>query len=210
MDTIVVEGGERLVGDVTISGAKNAALPLLAASILAEGTTVFENVPTLEDIRTTRKLLSNLGAKVEADEGKHTVSVDASKLTSHEAPYELVKTMRASSLVLGPLLARLGKARVSLPGGCAIGARPINLHLMALEKMGAEIKIEHGYVEAKAKKLKGVKIYFDIVTVTGTENIMMAASLAEGTTVLENAACEPEVVDTANLLNKMGDRKSVV
>lgn len=206
MDTIVVEGGERLVGDVTISGAKNAALPLLAASILAEGTTVFENVPTLEDIRTTRKLLSNLGAKVEADEGKHTVSVDASKLTSHEAPYELVKTMRASSLALGPLLARLGKARVSLPGGCAIGARPINLHLMALEKMGAEIKIEHGYVEAKARKLKGAKIYFDIVTVTGTENIMMAASLAEGTTVLENAACEPEVVDTANLLNKMGAR----
>ena len=188
MDKIVIEGGERLVGDVVISGAKNAALPLLAASILAEGTTIFENVPTLEDIRTTRKLLSNLGAKVDADEGKHTVSVDASKLTSHEAPYELVKTMRASSLVLGPLLARLGKARVSLPGGCAIGARPINLHLMALEKMGAEIKIEHGYVEAKAKKLKGAKIYFDIVTVTGTENIMMAASLAEGTTVLENAA----------------------
>lgn len=206
MDKIVIEGGERLVGDVTISGAKNAALPLLAASILAEGATVFNNVPTLEDIRTTRKLLSSLGAKVEADEERRSVSVDATKLTSCEAPYELVKTMRASSLVLGPLVARLGKARVSLPGGCAIGARPINLHLMALEKMGAEIKIEHGYVEARAKRLEGAKIYFDIPTVTGTENIMMAASLAHGTTVLENAACEPEVTETAELLNKMGAR----
>lgn len=206
MDKIVIEGGERLVGDVEISGAKNAALPLLAASILVEGATLFENVPILEDVKTTRKLLLNLGAKVEADECKHTVSVDASKLISCEAPYELVKTMRASSLVLGPLLARLGKARVSLPGGCAIGARPINLHLMGLEKMGAEIKIEHGYVEAKAKKLKGAKIYFDIPTVTGTENLMMAASLADGTTILENAAREPEVTETAELLNRMGAR----
>lgn len=204
MDKIVIEGGERLVGEVEVSGAKNAALPLLAATILAEGTTVLENVPNLEDIRTTRKLLSKLGAKVEADENKHVVSVDSSSLNSCEAPYELVKTMRASSLVLGPLVARFGKARVSLPGGCAIGARPINLHLTALEKMGAEIKIDHGYVEAKARKLKGANIYFDIVTVTGTENIMMAASLAEGTTVLENAACEPEVTETAELLNRMG------
>lgn len=202
MDKIIIEGGNRLIGEVTVSGAKNAALPLMAASILTSDWNTLHNVPHLKDISTFKKLLAHLGAEIE-DNG-NTIKLCTRDLKSYEAPYELVKTMRASVLVLGPLLARFKKARVSLPGGCAIGARPINLHLSALEKMGADIKIEHGYVEASAEKLKGAKIYFDISTVTGTENIMMAACLADGKTILENAACEPEVVELANVLNKMG------
>ncbi|MBI5694487.1 MAG: UDP-N-acetylglucosamine 1-carboxyvinyltransferase [Nitrospirae bacterium] len=202
MQSIIIEGGKRLRGEVTISGAKNAALPLLCSAILAAGESKFTNVPALKDVSTMAELLRQLGAKVECADG--SCSIDATKITSEEAPYELVKTMRASVLVLGPLVARHGKAKVSLPGGCAIGARPINLHLMGLEKMGAKVEIEHGYVVAKAKRLKGARIYFDTVTVTGTENLMMAAALADGTTVLENSACEPEVVDLADCLNKMG------
>ncbi|MBI5894139.1 MAG: UDP-N-acetylglucosamine 1-carboxyvinyltransferase [Deltaproteobacteria bacterium] len=202
MDKIIIEGGNRLIGEVTISGAKNAALPLMAASILTSDWNTLHNVPHLKDISTFKKLLAHLGATIE-DNG-NTIKLCTRDLKNHEAPYELVKTMRASVLVLGPLLARFKKARVSLPGGCAIGARPINLHLSALEKMGAKIAIEHGYVEASAERLKGAKIYFDISTVTGTENIMMAACLAHGKTILENAACEPEVQELAIFLNKMG------
>ncbi|HLB25266.1 MAG TPA: UDP-N-acetylglucosamine 1-carboxyvinyltransferase [Nitrospirota bacterium] len=202
MQSIVIEGGKRLKGEVRISGAKNAALPILCATILAKGESVITNVPALRDISTMGQLLGRLGAKVEPSDG--SLSIDTGKLARDEAPYDLVKTMRASVLVLGPLVARLGKARVSLPGGCAIGARPINLHLMGLEKMGAEVEIEHGYVVAKAKRLKGAHIYLDMPTVTGTENLMMAAALAKGTTLIENAACEPEVTDLADCLNSMG------
>ncbi|HBO84621.1 MAG: UDP-N-acetylglucosamine 1-carboxyvinyltransferase [Deltaproteobacteria bacterium GWC2_42_11] len=202
MDRIVIEGGNRLIGEVKISGAKNAALPLMAASILTEENNTLHNVPDLKDIDTFKKLLLHLGAAIEG--GKNTIRICTKDIKNYEAPYELVKTMRASVLVLGPLLARFKKVKVSLPGGCAIGARPINLHLAALEKMGAEVTIEHGYVTASAGRLKGTKIYFDIPTVTGTENIMMAACLADGRTILENAACEPEVVELANMLNKMG------
>ena len=204
MEKIVIEGGHRLEGTVAVSGAKNAALPILVAALLTEGWNTFHNVPDLKDIRTIKSLLIDLGAKVETSES--VVKVDASGLNSYEASYDLVRTMRASVLVLGPLLARLGRARVSLPGGCAIGARPINLHLKGLEELGALISLEHGYIEAQARSLKGAEIYFDVVTVTGTENLMMAAVLAEGLTTLRNAAREPEVVALAEALNRMGAR----
>ena len=204
MDKILVQGGRPLKGDIAISGAKNAALPSLAAALLCDGSNTFTNVPDLRDIHSTMQLLTHLGARCRMAD--HTVEVDAGGLNNHEAPYDLVRKMRASILVLGPLVARLKKARVSLPGGCAIGARPINLHLRALELLGAKIELAHGYVEASCEQLQGADIYFDIVTVTGTENIMMAATLAEGTTVLRNAACEPEVRALADVLNRMGGR----
>jgi len=206
MDKLVIHGGRRLQGEVSISGAKNAALPLLAAAILAPGKHVFHNVPRLRDIDTTLELLTTLGVEVDRSglQHDHTLAVDTANLKSHLAPYELVKTMRASVLVLGPLLARTGKAEVSLPGGCAIGARPVNLHLKGMEQLGAEVQIEHGYIKAQADKLHGAEIAFDISTVTGTENVMMAAVKAEGRTVLTNAALEPEVVELAEVLVKMG------
>ena len=202
MDRIIVEGGRSLKGQVRISGAKNAALPILVSSLLTEGSSTYSNVPDLKDVESIKLLLCNLGARAEAH--GDTVHVDTGRILSYEAPYDLVRKMRASILVLGPMLARLQKARVSLPGGCAIGARPINLHLKGLAQLGADIKLEHGYVRAKAKKLKGADIYFDTVTVTGTENLMMAAVLAEGTTILRSAAREPEVVALAEVLNQMG------
>jgi UDP-N-acetylglucosamine 1-carboxyvinyltransferase len=202
MEKMIIEGGYRLIGQTPISGAKNAALPLFAASLLVEGWNTLQNVPALADIRTITRLLRQMGVKVEGESG--TVRLNAADVLSCEAPYNLVKTMRASVLVLGPLVAKWKRARVSLPGGCAIGARPINLHLKGLEALGATVELKHGYVEARAEHLHGAKIYFDISTVTGTENIMMAATLAEGRTVLENAASEPEVADLANFLNKMG------
>jgi UDP-N-acetylglucosamine 1-carboxyvinyltransferase len=202
MDKIIVEGGHSLKGQVRISGAKNAALPILVSSLLTEGTNIYSNVPDLKDIESIKMLLSNLGARAELH--GDTVHIDTGQILGYEAPYDLVRKMRASILVLGPMLARLQKARVSLPGGCAIGARPINLHLKGLAQLGARIKLEHGYVEAQAKKLIGAEIYFDTVTVTGTENLMMAAALAEGTTTLRNAAREPEIVALAEVLNKMG------
>jgi len=205
VDKFVVQGGKTLQGDVHISGAKNAALPVLASALLAPGTSTFHNIPDLVDIKTIKKLLKNLGVEIE---GEETVRINAEKITNCEAPYDLVKTMRASVLVLGPLVARQGSARVSLPGGCAIGARPVNLHIKALQDLGAHVELNNGYVEARAKKLKGADIYFDISTVTGTENIMMAAVLAEGTTVLNNAACEPEVVNLADVLKGMGAKIS--
>jgi UDP-N-acetylglucosamine 1-carboxyvinyltransferase len=204
MDKIVIEGGERLRGEVRISGAKNAALPILCSAILSGGRSTFKNVPVLQDVRTMGRLLARLGCEVE---GERTVTVAApTKPGAFEAPYEMVKTMRASVLVLGPLVARHGRARVSLPGGCAIGARPIDQHLKGLEAMGAKISLNHGYVEAKAKRLHGARIVFDVQTVTGTENVMMAACLAKGRTVLENCAREPEVEELARVLNKMGAR----
>jgi UDP-N-acetylglucosamine 1-carboxyvinyltransferase len=203
MDKIRVAGGRPLEGTVRISGAKNASLPELCAALLSDEPVVLSNVPEVRDIRTMGRVLSAIGAEVQFRVGG-TVEVQAGTLTSVEAPYELVKTMRASVLVLGPLLAREGRARVSLPGGCAIGARPINLHLQALERMGAAISVDHGYVDARAERLHGAEVYFDTVTVTGTENVLMAASRAEGITVLRNAACEPEVVDLAALLTSMG------
>ncbi len=202
MDKIVIRGGERLIGEVEVSGSKNATLPIFASCLLSEGENLFYNVPDLRDVHTIVKVLQKLGAKV-AKEGR-VYRIDAAEVSGGEAPYDLVKTMRASILVLGPLLARMRKAKVSLPGGCAIGARPINLHLMGLEGMGAEIELRHGYIEAKTDGLKGATISFDTVTVTGTENLMMAATLARGKTTLQNAAMEPEVVDLANVLNKMG------
>jgi len=202
VDKIVIKGGERLIGDVVISGAKNAALPIVAATILADSRCTISNIPDLVDIKTMNAMLEHLGAKTSFTDNQ--LSVDTSGINNHKAPYELVKTMRASVLVLGPLLAKYGEAIVSLPGGCAIGARPINQHLDAFEKLGAEITLEHGYVKAKADKLIGARIVLENITVTGTENIMMAACLAEGETIIENAACEPEVVDLANFLNKMG------
>src|SRR5208282_5808342 len=201
MDTLIIRGGRALKGEVVISGAKNAALPLLAASVLASGESKFDGIPNLRDVATMGKLLTTMGCKFGYKDG--TAVIDSASINHFEAPYELVKTMRASVLVLGPLVARYGRARVSLPGGCAIGARPINLHLMGLEKMGAKIKLEGGYVIARANLLKGASIYFDTVTVTGTENLMMAATLARGTTFLENAAREPEVIDLANCLISM-------
>lgn len=202
MDKFVIEGPVRLAGDVTISGAKNAALPCLAAALLTAEPVRLENLPDVADIRTLGKLLQHVGAQV-AREG-HSAVIEARTIGSADAPYELVKTMRASVLVLGPLLARAGSVRVSLPGGCAIGVRPINLHLAAFEKLGAEVRLEHGYVEARASRLTGAEIAFDTVTVTGTENVMLAATLARGTTRLVNAAREPEVADLANLLVAMG------
>ncbi len=204
MDKIVIKGGVPLKGEVQVSGAKNSALPLLFATLLAEGQSEICNIPELRDINTAVKLLCELGA--EATREADCVRVDASQLESIEASYDLVKTMRASVLVLGPLLARFGHARVSLPGGCAIGARPIDQHLKGFEALGAKIELDHGYVEAKADKLVGAKINFDMPTVGGTENLLMAASLAEGETVLENAAREPEIVQLAEALNSMGAR----
>jgi UDP-N-acetylglucosamine 1-carboxyvinyltransferase len=205
MDKIRVVGGRPLEGTVRISGAKNASLPDLCAALLTDQTVALANVPEVRDIRTMGRVLKALGADVEFRVGG-TVEVRARDLASVEAPYDLVKTMRASVLVLGPVLAREGRARVSLPGGCAIGARPINMHLVAFEKMGAQVAVEHGYVEARAERLRGAHVHFEGVTVTGTENVLMAACCAEGETVLENAACEPEVVDLAGLLVKMGAR----
>ena len=202
MDKVLITGGRRLQGEVEISGAKNSALPIIASTILSADECVLSNVPLLKDIQTIKKLLECMGARIKRE--GDTLAVNAKDLKSCEAPYELVKTMRASVLVLGPLVARFGEARVSLPGGCAIGTRPINLHIAGLQKMGAEVEIKHGYVEVRAKRLKGAKIYFDISTVTGTENLMMAAAIADGVTVLGNAACEPEVVDLANFLMKRG------
>jgi len=203
MDKLIITGGDPLSGDVRISGAKNAALPILAATLLAEGPMVIGNIPHLRDITTTMELLGRMGVELTVDEKMH-VEVDASRLNNPFAPYELVKTMRASILVLGPLLARCGQADVSLPGGCAIGSRPVDLHIEGLRAMGAEISVEGGYIKARAKRLKGVRLVLDIITVTGTENLMMAATLADGVTLLENAAREPEVVDLANCLNAMG------
>jgi len=202
MKSIIINGGKKLNGEVLISGAKNAALPILAAGLLCEGGHTISNVPQLADVTTFGKILQNMGVAFERQ--GHDIFLDSSGLARPEAPYDLVRTMRASVLVLGPLLARMGRARVSLPGGCAIGARPINLHLMGLEKLGATVEIEHGYVVASAKKLRGARIYFDTVTVTGTENLMMAAVFAQGETVLENAAREPEIADLANALIQMG------
>jgi UDP-N-acetylglucosamine 1-carboxyvinyltransferase len=202
MDKIVIEGGQKLEGSVKISGAKNSALPLMAASLLSEEAVILSNVPQLMDIRTMMRILQSLGVNAEANKGK--IRLEAKKIKNPEAHYDLVRTMRASILVLGPLLARHGEARVSLPGGCAIGARPVNLHITALEAMGAKITLDGGYINATCKRLKGAKIVFEQVTVTGTENIMMAASLAEGVTVIENAAREPEINDLADLLRKMG------
>jgi UDP-N-acetylglucosamine 1-carboxyvinyltransferase len=205
VDKITLQGGQRLRGEVAISGAKNAALPIIVASLLTGGWNTFHNIPDLVDIKTIKRLLVDFGVEFE---GKETLRVNAGNIKSCVAPYDLVKTMRASILVLGPLVARMGRARVSLPGGCAIGARPVNLHVKALQDLGAEIELKDGYLEAKASRLKGAAIYFDISTVTGTENIMMAAVLAKGTTVLENAAREPEVVNLADVLNGMGARIS--
>jgi len=203
LDKIRVTGGTPLAGRVEISGAKNAALPAMAAALLTPETIELENLPRVQDIFTARRLLAEMGAAAEIDPSG-VARLKAAQLTSREAPYELVKTMRASILVLGPLLGRFGFARVSLPGGCAIGARPVNLHLMGLEKMGAKCDIVHGYVEAGCDRLVGANILMDTITVTGTENLMMAACLAQGETVLDNAACEPEVVDLAELLRAMG------
>jgi UDP-N-acetylglucosamine 1-carboxyvinyltransferase len=207
LDKLVIQGGKRLQGEITVSGAKNAALPLLCAGLLAETPLTLTGLPELRDVNSTLKLLDTMGVKVSRD--GTTVTLDASDVQSFEATYEMVKTMRASILVLGPLLARFGTARVSLPGGCAIGSRPVDLHIKGLLAMGAAIHITHGYIQASTlhlpnRRLQGAKYYMDLVTVTGTENLMMAAALAQGTTVLENAAKEPEVVDLAECLNKMG------
>lgn len=203
MDKFIIKGGYRLTGEVTISGAKNSALPLMAATLLTAGKCTLHDIPDLQDIKTMQSLLVSLGSEITRDKNSdmHIISENINKF---EAPYELVRTMRASILVLGPLVARIGRARISLPGGCAIGDRPINLHLDALKKMGAKIEQSHGYITAAAKKLKGAKIYFDIPTVTGTENIIMAATLAKGETIIENAAKEPEIVDLVAFLKKMG------
>ncbi len=205
MDKLIIQGGAPLDGDVRISGAKNAALPILAATLLADGPMSVGNIPHLQDITTTMELLGRMGVRLTVGE-KMTVEVDASNVTDLTAPYELVKTMRASILVLGPLLARFGEANVSLPGGCAIGSRPVNLHIDGLRAMGADIEVEGGYIRARAKRLKGARLVLDVVTVTGTENLLMAATLADGVTVIENAAREPEVVDLANCLIAMGAR----
>ena len=203
MDRIIIKGGKKLKGEVTISGAKNAALPILLSSLLVDGECVFTNVPKLQDIETTKQLLKELGAKVKTDNGT-TVSIDCSNVSKFEAPYNLVRKMRASILALCPLVARFNKAKISLPGGCAIGTRPVDLHLKGLEALGAEINLKHGYIEAKVKELKGAEIYFDVPTVTGTENLMMAASVAKGVTTLNNAAREPEIIALADVLKKMG------
>ncbi|MGE0371224.1 MAG: UDP-N-acetylglucosamine 1-carboxyvinyltransferase [Gammaproteobacteria bacterium] len=207
MDKLIITGGAPLDGSISISGAKNAALPIMAATLLTSEPVTICNVPHLHDITTTMELLGRMGVRLVVDESMN-VEVDASDVREFCAPYDLVKTMRASILVLGPLLARFGQADVSLPGGCAIGTRPVDLHISALEAMGAQIEVKGGYIRARAPRLKGVRLFLDMVTVTGTENIMMAAALAEGTTVIENAAREPEVVDLANCLNQMGARVS--
>jgi len=203
VDKLVITGGNPLQGEIRISGAKNAALPILAATLLADGPVTVCNVPHLQDVTTTMELLGNMGVHLTVDEKLNT-EVDARTIRSFVAPYELVKTMRASILVLGPLLARYGRAEVSLPGGCAIGSRPVNLHISGLRAMGADIRVENGYIKATASRLTGAKLVMDLITVTGTENLMMAAALAKGTSVIENAAREPEVVDLANCLNALG------
>ena len=205
MDKLLISGGQTLSGDVRISGAKNAALPVLMAALLTREPLHVRNVPHLHDITTTMELLGRMGVGLEVDE-KLNITVDSSSLNSVVAPYDLVKTMRASILVLGPLLAHFGKAEVSLPGGCAIGSRPVNLHIDGLRAMGADIRIEEGYIKASADRLRGARIFMDVVSVTGTENLLMAATLADGTTVIENAAREPEVVDLADCLISMGAR----
>ena len=207
MERLLIRGGRPLDGDIRISGAKNAALPIMAATLLADGPSVIGNIPDLHDITTTMELLGRMGVRLTVDE-RMRVEIDPSFIDNCHAPYELVKTMRASILVLGPLLARYGEAEVSLPGGCAIGTRPVNLHVQGLEAMGAEISVAGGYIRARCKRLKGARLVMDLVTVTGTENLMMAATLAEGRTVIENAAREPEVVDLANCLNAMGAQVS--
>ena len=206
MDKFVIRGGEPLLGTVRVSGAKNAALPCMAAALLTDQPVILENVPQVRDIQTTRNLLASMGGEVELGYGRaqHRTTIHCQNLATPEASYELVKTMRASTLVLGPLLARCGRARVSLPGGCAIGARPIDLHIKGLEQLGARITQDHGYIEARAERLKGGQVVFDKITVTGTEDLLMAATLADGETILENCAREPEVADLADLLNKMG------
>ncbi|AWI75649.1 UDP-N-acetylglucosamine 1-carboxyvinyltransferase [Parazoarcus communis] len=206
MDKLLIEGGFRLTGEVAISGAKNAALPILCAALLTAEPVTFTNVPQLKDIGTLLDLLGQMGVKVSIDGG--TATLEAAGLNNPVAPYEMVKTMRASILVLGPLVARCGEARVSLPGGCAIGARPVDQHIKGLQAMGAEVTVEHGYVHARVPRLKGARLFTDMVTVTGTENLMMAACLADGETVIENAAREPEIVDLANCLVAMGARIS--
>ena len=208
MDKLVIRGGSPLLGTVRVSGAKNAALPAMAAALLTEDDVILENIPQVRDIETERKLLVAMGAEVELGYGRahHRTTINCRNLLHAEASYDLVKTMRASTLVLGPLVARMGKARVSLPGGCAIGARPIDLHIKGLEKLGATITQEHGYIEATSDRLKGTRIIFEKITVTGTEDLLMAATLADGETLLENCAREPEVADLAHLLNKMGAR----
>lgn len=203
MDKLLIHGGTRLEGEISISGAKNATLPILAGTLLTSDTVTIGNVPHLNDVTTIIALLQSMGAMVTIDD-KLNIAVDGSDINERCAPYELVKTMRASILVLGPLVSRFGEADVSLPGGCAIGARPVNLHVQGLRAMGADIKVENGFIRARSDRLKGAHIVFDIVTVTGTENLMMAAVLADGETVLENAAREPEVSDLADFLNKMG------
>lgn len=207
MNKLMINGGVQLKGDVRISGAKNAVLPILAATLLAEGPATIENVPHLHDVTTTVELLGCMGVMVSIDE-KLSVEVDCSTIENYTAPYHLVKTMRSSILVLGPLLARFGVAEVSLPGGCAIGSRPVDLHIKGLQDMGAEIEVSNGYIHAKADRLKGARLVMDIVTVTGTENLMMAGALADGITIIENAAREPEVVDLANFINAMGGKIS--
>lgn len=208
MDKLLITGGTRLTGEARISGAKNAALPILCAALLTREPVTFTNVPQLQDIRTLLALIAQMGVKVARDEAAGTVTLDASGLNNPVAPYERVKTMRASILVLGPLVARCGEARVSLPGGCAIGARPVDQHIKGLQAMGAQVKVEHGDIHAEVTRLKGARLFTDMVTVTGTENLMMAACLAEGETVIENAAREPEVVDLAKCLMAMGARIS--
>jgi UDP-N-acetylglucosamine 1-carboxyvinyltransferase len=204
LDKLILTGGNPLHGEVSVSGAKNAALPILCASLLTPDPLELTNVPNLRDVETACALLEKMGVAAEADPARHALTLQARTITGHTAAYDLVKTMRASILVLGPLVARVGEAVVSLPGGCAIGVRPVDLHIKALESMGAQISITHGYIHARAARLHGANILFDVVTVTGTENVMMAATLAEGVTVLENAAREPEVIDLANCLNAMG------
>src|ERR1700693_2534084 len=206
MDKFVIRGGEPLLGTVRVSGAKNAALPCMAAALLTDQPVTLENIPQVRDIQTTRNLLTAMGAEVELGYGRaqHRTTIHCATLASPEASYELVKTMRASTLVLGPLVARCGRARVSLPGGCAIGGRPIDLHIKGLELLGATITQDHGYVEATAKRLRGAEIIFEKITVTGTEDLLMAATLADGETVMQNCAREPEVADLAALLNSMG------
>ncbi len=206
MDKLVIRGGEPLLGTIRVSGAKNAALPCMAAALLTDEPVILENIPQVRDIETTRNLLAAMGAEVELGYGRaqHRTTIHCKTLAAPEASYELVKTMRASTLVLGPLVARCGHARVSLPGGCAIGSRPIDLHIKGLERLGAKITQDHGYVEATTQRLKGAEIVFDKITVTGTEDLLMAATLAEGETIMRNCACEPEVADLAALLNKMG------
>jgi UDP-N-acetylglucosamine 1-carboxyvinyltransferase len=206
MDKLVIRGGAPLLGTIRVSGAKNAALPCMAAALLTEEPVILENIPQVRDIQTTRNLLAAMGAEVELGYGRahHRTTIHCKTLAAPEASYELVKTMRASTLVLGPLVARCGRARVSLPGGCAIGSRPIDMHIKGLERLGAKITQDHGYVEATTDRLKGAEIVFDKITVTGTEDLLMAAALAEGETVMLNCAREPEVADLAALLNKMG------